>query len=38
MGLLEGTLNPLLVLKSKDQRLSLPLRQPSLPPWPCLFV
>lgn len=27
MGLLEGALNPLLVLKSKDQRLSLPLRQ-----------
>ena len=24
MGLLEGALNPLLVLKSKDQRLSLP--------------
>ena len=34
MGLLEGALNPLLVLKSKDQRLSLPqgsLVQPPLP-------
>ena len=34
MGLLEGALNSLLVLKSKDQRLSLPqgsLVQPPLP-------